>query len=371
MCEALDRVSNSKRIVSNDLPSCSRDQLLKVDVTRKHNGAINLPGIIPLYIGMPVVLREKNISTDLGVTNGATGTVRHLVLKPISVVGERAVVDVIFVHFESCPVQLQGLPKGVVPLIPVSSSFKATLQMDGKGEEAEQITRYQLCVQPGFAITGHSAQGRTLRFVICNLCLGGFGAYVAASRPRDRGGLALTKEVSVNELNVPLPTELVAEDRRLSALAHNTKLRFGFGGGSLKKVKPLKGLNESALSPNSAAVKVSYVEQQANKRRVVEDAEPCLPAKTSKKHKRDGLPPSGVFQTSGLVSVLPHWLSYGCNWLTNFSCAYDTVLMSLLVCYEAIPARERERLRTLNAVVEPVCSAFSDMLQSGSDVQAS
>ncbi len=83
---------------------------------------------------MPVVLREKNISTDLGVTNGATGTIRHILLKPMSQVGERAVADVIFVHFPLCPIQLQSLPKGVVPLIPVSSSFKANLQMGNKSE---------------------------------------------------------------------------------------------------------------------------------------------------------------------------------------------------------------------------------------------
>ncbi len=82
LCEALDILSDSKQVIPNDLPSCSRDQLLKIDVARKHNGAVNLPGImIPLYVGMPVILREKNISTDLGITNGATGTVRHIIFK--------------------------------------------------------------------------------------------------------------------------------------------------------------------------------------------------------------------------------------------------------------------------------------------------
>ncbi len=33
MCEALDTLSDSKSIVPNDIPSCSRDGLLKVDMT--------------------------------------------------------------------------------------------------------------------------------------------------------------------------------------------------------------------------------------------------------------------------------------------------------------------------------------------------
>ena len=37
-----------------------------------------LPGFIPLYIGMPVILRNHNISTELGVTNGSQGVVKKV-----------------------------------------------------------------------------------------------------------------------------------------------------------------------------------------------------------------------------------------------------------------------------------------------------
>ncbi|KAG1811783.1 uncharacterized protein BJ212DRAFT_1465471 [Suillus subaureus] len=38
----------------------------------------SLPGCLPLYVGMPVILRLRNLSTDLGVTNGAQGFVRKI-----------------------------------------------------------------------------------------------------------------------------------------------------------------------------------------------------------------------------------------------------------------------------------------------------
>ncbi len=245
LCEAFDTFTDSKQPIPNDLPSCPRDNLLRIDVTRKHNGSINLPGLIPLYVGMPVVLKEKNISTDLGITNGAAGIVEHISFKPFSKVGNRPVVDVIFIRFPGCKAQLSGLPSGVVPLIPGSASFKANIQIENTASVLQRITRHQVYVQPGFAVTGHSAQGQTLLFIITDLAVGGFGAYVAASRPRARTGLAITKEVSVNDLNSPLPVDLISETKRLEVLAHNTKIKFGFAEGSIQPVAPLKGLKHN------------------------------------------------------------------------------------------------------------------------------
>jgi hypothetical protein len=45
------------------------------------------------------------------------------------------------------------------------------------------VKRHQSPVQPAFAITGHSAEGKTLPDILANLHEGGFAAYVAASRP--------------------------------------------------------------------------------------------------------------------------------------------------------------------------------------------
>ena len=37
-----------------------------------------LPGLIPLYVGMPVILRNRNISTELSITNGSQGILRKI-----------------------------------------------------------------------------------------------------------------------------------------------------------------------------------------------------------------------------------------------------------------------------------------------------
>ena len=53
-----------------------QQSLLHLDMTSS-NLRDALPGFLPLYINMPIVLRCKNISTDLGITNGSHGYIRH------------------------------------------------------------------------------------------------------------------------------------------------------------------------------------------------------------------------------------------------------------------------------------------------------
>jgi hypothetical protein len=77
-----------------------------------------------------------------------------------------------------------------------------TLLDTGDGEKISvQVTRLQLPFQPGFVVTGQSAQGKTLPSVLVNLHEGSFGAYVAASHARCCEGLCITEEVNLNQLN--------------------------------------------------------------------------------------------------------------------------------------------------------------------------
>ncbi|KAG9310716.1 hypothetical protein JVU11DRAFT_9315 [Chiua virens] len=112
----------------------------------------SLPSSVALYVGMPVILRLRNLSTDLGITNGSQGI-------------------------------LSDLPPKYFVVTP-----------------KVRIERLQLPIQPAFAVTGHSAQGKTLPKIMVDLSEGGFAAYVAASRARTR-----------------------EEVRRFEALQHNTK----------------------------------------------------------------------------------------------------------------------------------------------------
>jgi hypothetical protein len=71
-------------------------------------------------------------------------------------------------------------------------------------------------------VTAHSAQGKTMLCVVCNLNTLDVGGYVAASHARTREGLVITHPVTLRSLNRPLKRELVIEMQCVQALAHNT-----------------------------------------------------------------------------------------------------------------------------------------------------
>src|SRR6267378_3676390 len=59
------------------LSSTEAQQILRTNFSSsKNQGA--LPGFVPLFIGMPIILRTRNISTDLKITNGSQGIVRKI-----------------------------------------------------------------------------------------------------------------------------------------------------------------------------------------------------------------------------------------------------------------------------------------------------
>ena len=86
-------------------------------------------------------------------------------------------------------------------------------------------------------MTGHSAQGKTLPTVLTNLNEGGFAAYVAASHARSRHGLYITKPINLEDLNKPLPYNLLQETDRLQDLEHNTYVCYGFSHASYQNIR--------------------------------------------------------------------------------------------------------------------------------------
>ena len=62
---------------SINLSENHRQQLLRLDMSSSKLQD-NLPGILTLYKGLPIVLKNKNISTDLRITNGSQGYIREL-----------------------------------------------------------------------------------------------------------------------------------------------------------------------------------------------------------------------------------------------------------------------------------------------------
>ena len=136
---------------------------------------------------------------------------------------------------------LPGLPKGYFPIVPVKSTFTTQLTSEDGTTYTIHLTRSQLPIQPGFAVMGQSAQGKTLPCILANLHEGGFGAYVAASRACSREGLCITEPVTLQQLNKPVPHSLLLETRRLAALEHNTYIQYGFSEGIFQTVPDPEG----------------------------------------------------------------------------------------------------------------------------------
>ncbi|PBK58944.1 hypothetical protein ARMSODRAFT_851907, partial [Armillaria solidipes] len=115
-------------------------------------------GYIPFYIGMPVILRSRNISTDLKVTNGAQGVLRHLQTAVDS--HGKLYAMYALVEFPNCGIELDGLPPNCFPIKTTTWHFNERVK-DAEGEYKNvQVTREQLPFQPGFTLTGQVAQGQ-------------------------------------------------------------------------------------------------------------------------------------------------------------------------------------------------------------------
>ncbi|KAE8225183.1 hypothetical protein CF319_g2024 [Tilletia indica] len=202
---------------SMDMSEQQRKELLLYDGPAGSKTGL---GRLPLFVGMPVVFRGGNQSVSLGVTNGAFAEIAGYDLEK-----DRwgyPVAQGLLLRFPRLgDIALTGLPQGCYPIMPSSSHFNFRNDEDSP---VVRITRRQLPIQPGFAMTVHSAQGITAeKGVVVDLRNGGFEAYVAASRANKKANLFLIAPVLLRQLNhPPLPLELSNELKRLEDLATET-----------------------------------------------------------------------------------------------------------------------------------------------------
>ncbi|KAJ3892225.1 hypothetical protein GG344DRAFT_45767, partial [Lentinula edodes] len=135
-----------------------------------------LPGIVSLYIGMPVILKHENLNTELGITNGARGILRKLELCTDN--NGHQFCEYALVEFPDSKAQLSNLPQGYFPIKARSWRFSTYIWNEKNEKVLVSVVRKQLPFEPLFALTGQGAQGRTLFAILCMLHLGGYGAYV-------------------------------------------------------------------------------------------------------------------------------------------------------------------------------------------------
>ena len=393
LCAAQD--IPSEQIVLSKL---EHEQLLRINFSSsKYQGS--LPGYLPLYVDMPVILRMRNLSTDLKITNGAQGYIRKISLA-VSPQG-LTYCSCAIVEFPDSPVKLQGLPQGFFPITPVTFSFTASFIQEADGKPRKmKFSRHQLPIQPGFAVTGHSAQGKTLPKVGVHLHEGGFGAYVAASRAKSRNGLCITQPVRLNDLNKPLPHDLFAEVRRFEVLANNTLILHGFSDGPLLPVpdpesevqiakqhinikvadegptslKKRKSDDQDEFSRTSLTTFSSPVSKRPKKNtstKVHCDTQ-LVKSKEKKRKLHTDSSSNGSTQEKNqnnnqLVSNIDNrslLLSAGCSWTAeNWSCAYDSVFMSLYCIYASSSSKFREDFRFISIFTDSLAQSFDVLCQ--------
>ncbi|CAD6927810.1 unnamed protein product [Tilletia controversa] len=223
-------------------------------------------GRLPLFVGMPIIYRGPNQSVPLGVTNGAFGRIVNWQMTTDRL--GFTVPKVAIIRFDdNATWQLSGLERGCLPIYPCASTFSFSFANGENG--VHRISRQQLPLQPGFAMTVHSARGITCHGgVVVDLCRGGFPAYVSASRATRRQDIYLVGEVSRKQLNSPpLPTKLQHELSRLQAIARKTTIEHGHndwrllishrGGG--------RSISKFTMAKRGPRIKLSFATRHASR----------------------------------------------------------------------------------------------------------
>jgi len=262
----------------------------------------------------------------------------------------------VIIEFPMSKVSFEQLPPHYFPITPISWSFATKINGN-----LIRANRQQLPIQPAFAVTGHSAEGKTLPNVLADLHEGGFAAYVVASRPTSREGLCLSRPVSLEMLNRPLPYDLHIELQRLKIMEHNTLIRYGFEEGIEQPVfhpetESQLSAEHNIIRPKFELAKTKPKTSQDKKRKAInDDSTPKKKRKhgdvttqhtmqttkfsptTSKKRPAstfDNLPTKSkkakiTHKTKKHnISSLHDPLPAGCIWSqTDWSCAYDVFFM--------------------------------------------
>lgn len=262
-CHASNSVHN--HTLNNDNRGC----LLKIDMSSKTSQG-SLPGVLPLYIGAPVILKNKNISVELGITNGQQGFVQEIYLNRLS--DKFVTADIVLVEFPNLSIKLANLPKGYYPVQQHLWNFATTLNINGNLTRIK-VTRHQQPLQLGFAITAHSAQGKTMSNILCSLHNGGYAAYVAASRATTHYNLFITDLVTLKQLNRPINHNLLEECCRLDTLIHNTLVNKHYLSSDLTDIPRSETESDEHLSSINVVIDDNLTDQsQSHKRHNSDDS---------------------------------------------------------------------------------------------------
>ncbi|KAF8803393.1 hypothetical protein BYT27DRAFT_7214714 [Phlegmacium glaucopus] len=182
-----------------------------------------------------------NIATEAEVANGTRGTVQGIVLDPREInttADEDGCIHLKYpppvVYFKpdmQTDIRFDGVPEGIIPILPSMVSFGVNVN-----GEKQRLERRQIAIVPGYAFTDYKSQGQTMECIIVDISkppsgkLSPFSVYVALSRSRGRKTIRILRDFDP-ALFMHHPSEdLRADMARLERLDDETKVVYEQGG---------------------------------------------------------------------------------------------------------------------------------------------
>lgn len=184
----------------------------------------HVAGTLDLCIGMPVILKT-NEATELCATNGAEA---HVVgWNSTRKVSEGESLKTLFVQLAKPPrdIQLEGLPKNVVPMNASPVQVKRCLLRD---DSKVSLSRCQVNVLPNFAMSDYGSQGKTRPYNVVDLrnCKNHQSFYTALSRSSSLEGTIILFPFNPAKITQGATGDLRREFRELEILDDITTMRF-------------------------------------------------------------------------------------------------------------------------------------------------
>jgi ATP-dependent DNA helicase PIF1 len=177
-------------------------------------------GELPLISGMPVMIKD-NAATSCKIVNGSRGTLKTVTYE-VDGKGNRYAACAL-VDLPGSALYVPGLDAGVVPILPITSSFKFTMR-----ESSVNIRRKQLPILPGWAFTDFKVQGSSISPVIVDLTWAKSlqSMYVMLSRASSLKDIAVLRWFSSKTLNSDLQADAREELKRLSDVGEETRKKY-------------------------------------------------------------------------------------------------------------------------------------------------
>ncbi|EJD54880.1 hypothetical protein AURDEDRAFT_133191 [Auricularia subglabra TFB-10046 SS5] len=188
-----------------------------------HYDSKNVPGILRICLGMPVIIK-KNVATECGITNEGEGIVVGWESSQIE--EDRESLDVLFIRLTNgtLNIQLDGLPPNVVPIC--AEEIKTLCKLPD--DSVIMIRRRQVPVLPNFSMTDYSSQGKTRIYNVVDLLnlKSHQGYYTALSRSAFAKNTLILQGFNASRLQGGLQADLLAEFRDIEILNDITRLEF-------------------------------------------------------------------------------------------------------------------------------------------------